>query len=143
MKSFFVLAALVASTLAQRIAIGAPADGTKVPAGTSLTVEVDRPNSLTGSQEVAIAIGLSSCSRFPNGSCGSVDTSQILGTILYAGGYSPKFVESNKPPYQNFSVDIPPNFPLGDASLTVSHFSLVGAGPFPFLETQNTTVNII
>ncbi|KAK7681673.1 hypothetical protein QCA50_015407 [Cerrena zonata] len=143
MKSFFVLAALATSALAQRIAIGIPTDRQEIPAGSNFTVEVDRPNSLTGSTEVAIAIGLASCSRFPGGSCASLDPSELLGTILYAGPYSPQLSNSSKPPHQNFTVTIPNDFPHGDASFTVSHFSLVGAGPFAFFETQNTTVQIV
>lgn len=43
MKSFFVLASLVATCIAQGIQIGVPAAGTTVSPGQNLTVEVDRP----------------------------------------------------------------------------------------------------
>ncbi|KAI0075758.1 hypothetical protein K474DRAFT_1559154, partial [Panus rudis PR-1116 ss-1] len=135
---------LAASAFAQRIAIGAPADQASISPGQSITVEVDRPNSLTGSQEVAIAITLVSCTSFPDGQCGSVDTSQRLGTTLYSGSYNPQYQQGafSKPPHQNFTVTVPETIAQGQASLSVVHLSLVGAGPFPFLEVANRTLNV-
>ena len=49
MKSFFVLAALAASALAQRIAIGSPTDNQQITAGSNINIEVDRPVSLSSS----------------------------------------------------------------------------------------------
>ena len=43
MKYFVALAALVASSLAQRIQIGAPANLAEIQPGSNITVEVDRP----------------------------------------------------------------------------------------------------
>lgn len=40
----YVLTAFLSTlTLAQRVVIGAPADGTSVAAGSNITVEIDRP----------------------------------------------------------------------------------------------------
>ena len=88
---------------------------------------------MTGSKEVAIAIGLLSCADFHGGACASLDVTQRLGSILYAGPYKPtshggvglgQF-------YQNFTVTIPSDMPKGEASLSVSHFSLIGVNYKP------------
>ncbi|KAJ7769220.1 hypothetical protein DFH07DRAFT_769116 [Mycena maculata] len=141
-SSLFMSAMLVTTAFAQTADIGAPAPGTTVTAGSNLTVEVDRPDSLTGSTEVAVVIGFLSCVPFPDG---CPPASDILGDILYDGSYDPQFhtnVTPTKPPYQNFTVTIPASAEAGTAQISVAHFSLVGAGPFPFLETLNVTVNV-
>ncbi|KAJ7694857.1 hypothetical protein B0H17DRAFT_931470 [Mycena rosella] len=141
--SSLALSVMLATTaFAQSIAIGAPVDGSSVKAGSNITVEVDRPDTLTGSTEVAIVIGFLSCVPFPAG-CPS--PSDIIGNILYNGPYDPEFhtnVSVSKPPHQNFTVTIPANARTGPAQLSVTHFSLVGAGPFPFLESRNITINV-
>ncbi|OBZ68681.1 hypothetical protein A0H81_11015 [Grifola frondosa] len=142
MKSLFVLACLAASALAQGCAIGAPAEFSTVTPGSNITVEVDRPDTLTGSQEIAIVIGLATCVGRVDNECATFNVSEVLGQILYSGPYDPQFHfdEPSKPPYQNFTVQVPTSLPNGQASLSVSHFSLIGAGPFPFLEVLNTTL---
>lgn len=80
---------------------------------------------MTGSEDVAIAIGLEYCSRFPEG-CASVPITEIMGDILYSGPYDPEYHEDYKPQYQNFSILVPETFPTGLASLSVAHFVLVG-----------------
>ncbi|OJT12816.1 hypothetical protein TRAPUB_10651 [Trametes pubescens] len=138
--------ALVA--LGQRIAIGAPTEWATVKPGSNITVEVDRPMTLTGSDEVAIAIGLWPCAGFgdeANRTCAEMDVTQVLGNVLYTGTYAPQLPpppEFEKPPYQNFTVTVPANFATGQASLGVAHFSLVGASAMPFLEVANITLII-
>ncbi|OCH88448.1 hypothetical protein OBBRIDRAFT_795216 [Obba rivulosa] len=148
MKSFVVALGLAASVFAQSIQIGAPVEFSSITPGTNITVEVDRPDTLTGSQEVAIVIALNSCvGPGLDGSCASFDVTQDLGTVLYSGPYDPEFHDvpglPNKPPYQNFSVQVPSSLPQGEAALTVSHFSLIGLGPFPNLEVKNITLNVV
>ncbi|KAJ7263045.1 hypothetical protein C8J57DRAFT_1334526 [Mycena rebaudengoi] len=137
--SAVVLTTLCATaSMAQQVFIGAPLSGTSVQAGSNVTVEVDRPDTLTGSIEVAIVIGFLSCPDFP---CQS--PADRIGNILYNGPYDPEFhtnISVSKPPHQNFSVTIPAAAPSGKAQLSVTHFSLVGAGPFPFLENRNITI---
>lgn len=65
-----------------------------------------------------------------------------MGTIVYNGPFRPEHHESGLPPYQNFSVNVPEAFATGTAQLNIAHVSLVGAGPFPFMETLNRTVLI-
>jgi len=133
------LASLLAtSAAAQGIQIGAPVDGSSVQAGQSLVVEVDRPDTLTGSQEVAIVIAINNC----DSTCRS--PSDVLGHILYTGPYNPQFQSGSggKPPYQNFTVDLPSSLTQGKAILSVTHLSLVGAGPFPLFQIVNSTVNV-
>jgi len=138
--AYLLTAFLSTLTLAQRVVIGAPADGTPVSAGSNITVEIDRPNSLSGSQEVAVVIALQSCR---SGTC--IPASDLLGSILYNGPYLPTQIpaSSSKPPNQNFTVTIPASTPSGLAQLGVVHVSLIGAGPEPFLETTNITLNIV
>ncbi|KAJ6493999.1 hypothetical protein C8R47DRAFT_1118009 [Mycena vitilis] len=140
LSSLALSALLAASAYGQRAFIGAPADGTSVTAGSNITVELDRPDTLTGSTEVAVIIGFFSCT-----STGSVcpGPSEALGTILYNGPYDPEFQPGPKPPYQNFTVTIPPSAPKGKAQLGVAHFSLVGASEVPILETLNVTLNVV
>ncbi|CAK5274327.1 unnamed protein product [Mycena citricolor] len=138
-----VLAFLFAATavFGQSIEIGAPADGATVKAGSALVVEVDRPDTITGSTEVAVVIAVRSCVGSP---CPS--PADVLGTVLYNGGYNPMFhtnVTPSKPPYQNLTVTIPANLAKGPAQLNVAHVTLIGAGPFPFLETRNVSLNIV
>jgi len=147
MKSILFALCLAASAFAQSIEIGAPAEYSSITPGSNITVQVDRPDTLTGSQEVAIVIALNSCvGHGPNGSCSNFDVTQDLGHILYVGPYSPAFHDGSglpeEPPYQNFSVQVP-DLPQGEAALTVSHFSLIGAGPFPNLEVKNITLNVV
>lgn len=90
---------------------------------------------------MAIAIGLVSCSEFPNG-CASVDVTEVLGDVLYAGPYSPQRHEAVKPPYQNFSLYIPESFTAGEASLAVAHFVLTGVSDF-FIGTDGSADNLV
>ncbi|KIL61390.1 hypothetical protein M378DRAFT_51915, partial [Amanita muscaria Koide BX008] len=118
---------------AQSVEIGYPPNGASVPAGQDLTVQVVRPDTLTGSQEVAVVIGLASCT---SQSC--LPPNAVMGNILYNGPYNPQFQQPNlppRPPYQNFSVAIPASWTKGAAQLNVAHFTLIGLGPFPFSET--------
>ncbi|TFK49566.1 hypothetical protein OE88DRAFT_1662087 [Heliocybe sulcata] len=140
-KSVFVLACLAASAMAQSIDIGAPANGSLVSSGTNIVVEVDRPDTLTGSQEVAIVIAIRSCF---GGVC--ANPADVLGSILYTGSFNPAFTSEpgtgSKPPHQNISVAIPSTLQSGPATLSVTHLSLVGAGPFPLFEIKNVTLNV-
>ncbi|KDR82928.1 hypothetical protein GALMADRAFT_206658 [Galerina marginata CBS 339.88] len=129
------------SALSQSIRIGFPSDGASVHAGSKLTVEVDRPDTLTGSTEVAVVIALNSCH---NTTC--IPPKDILGSILYNGPYNPQFQSTappSKPPHQNFTVTIPSAIGKGRAQLAVFHVSLVGAGPEPITEIKNVTLNVL
>ncbi|KZT29628.1 hypothetical protein NEOLEDRAFT_1106062 [Neolentinus lepideus HHB14362 ss-1] len=140
-KSVLALASLAASAMAQSIDIGAPTNGSTISVGTNITVEVDRPDTLTGSQEIAIVIAIRSCY---GGVC--IDPADALGSVLYTGPFDPQFTSepgtASKPPHQNFSVAIPGTLQTGLATLSVTHFSLVGASPFPLFEIRNITVNV-
>ncbi|KAG1896406.1 uncharacterized protein F5891DRAFT_592129 [Suillus fuscotomentosus] len=45
--------------------------------------------------------------------------------------------------YQNFTVTIPSYLAKGPAIFTLTHFCLIGADWYPFLEFRNATVNIV
>ena len=160
MKFAIALAALATSAFAQRIQIGAPQNFAEVKAGSKITVEVDRPvrapvpihtplsseffltrarslyaqNSLTGSTEVGIAIGLWPCGG-PKGTskCASTDVSQVLGNVVYTGSFNPEYdsKDPTKLPHQNFEVTVPSSFSSGQVSLGVAHLSLVGVSVPP------------
>ncbi|KJA23220.1 hypothetical protein HYPSUDRAFT_201519 [Hypholoma sublateritium FD-334 SS-4] len=138
--SALLSALLVGCAAAQRVAVGFPADRTAAAAGSSITVEIDRPDTLSASTEVAVVIAINSCH---NTTC--IPPADILGSILYNGPYSPKFqptAPASLPPHQNFTVTIPAALPKGPAQLAVFHVSLIGAGPEPFTEIQNITLII-
>ncbi|KIK68468.1 hypothetical protein GYMLUDRAFT_35890 [Collybiopsis luxurians FD-317 M1] len=146
MKQFFVntfsiLAISATSVLSQSAFIGAPADMTKVAAGSNFTAMIERPDSLTASSEVALVIGLLSC-----GSAPCPTPAQTLGTVLYNGPFDPEFRTvpgtPNLPPYQNFTLTVPSNFAKGNAQLGVVHVALVGLSETPLFETLNTTIVI-
>ncbi|KAI0061528.1 hypothetical protein BV25DRAFT_1805473 [Artomyces pyxidatus] len=138
---FSVLASLAAAVAAQNAYIGYPPAGSTITPGTNITVLVDRPNSLTPSQEVAVVISIVGCTP-----AGCPDPSERLGTTLYAGGFDPQYPAQRSPqdaPQQNFSVAVPPGLAAGPALLSVVHLSLVGAGPYPLFEIKNTTLNVV
>ncbi|KAI0029850.1 hypothetical protein K488DRAFT_79933 [Vararia minispora EC-137] len=139
MKFFAIFAALAASALAQTVNIGSPKDGSTIAPG-PLNVTIDRPDTLTGSTEVAVVISIVPCS---NGPC--PDPAERLGSTLYQGSYDPQFPPIRTPdtqPQQNFTVTVPSSLAGQRALLSVVHLSLVGAGPFPLFEIKNVTVNV-
>ncbi|KAF8218119.1 hypothetical protein K438DRAFT_1796335 [Mycena galopus ATCC 62051] len=139
--TFLSLSALLTTAFAQSAYIGAPANGSTVHRGSNITVEIDRPDTLTGSTEIAIVIGLLFCGG-THSTC--LPPSSTLGTILYSGGYDPEFYTGvAKPPHQNFTVEIPSTAQVGKSQLGLAHFSLVGASEWPVLETRNITLNVV
>ncbi|PIL22920.1 hypothetical protein GSI_15616 [Ganoderma sinense ZZ0214-1] len=145
MKFALALIAFAASALAQHIEIGTPNNFAEVKAGSKITVEVNRPNSLTASTEVGIAIGLWPCGG-PKGTskCASTDVSQVLGNVVYTGSYKAEYdsAQPSKPPHQTFEVTVPTSFSKGEVSLGVAHLFLMGAGSEPVYEFVNTTLVI-
>ncbi|KAJ5384834.1 hypothetical protein N7517_002745 [Penicillium concentricum] len=138
MKSFFSIVLFVAVAIAQRAAIGLPAEDQRINSGKEVVVQVQRPNSLSPSKEMGIAIGLSSCKSSP---CREAD--EVLGTVLYNGPFNPQYHESSLPPYENFTVTMPTSATLGRSQINVAHAALIGAGPSAFLESLNQTVFIV
>ncbi|CAI7582295.1 unnamed protein product [Penicillium bialowiezense] len=137
MKFFFTLALFAISALAQRAQIGLPAEGQEIAAGKDIVVQVQRPNSLSGSTEIGVVIGFTSCDSGP---CRAAD--EVLGTVLYNGPFKPVYHESSLPPYQNFTVTVPSSAAKGKGQINVAHATLIGAGPSAFLESFNQTVTV-
>ncbi|TBU61821.1 hypothetical protein BD310DRAFT_992063 [Dichomitus squalens] len=127
---------------AQNAFINAPPPQSTFAPGDSFIVDVDRPDSLTGSRDVSVAIGLLSCvDRAPSGTCDDIDSAWMMGDILYAGPYHPVApVGTNE--NENFTVTVPGDFQLGPAVLAVAHFALVGELFWPYLEVLNETIFI-
>ncbi|PAV17831.1 hypothetical protein PNOK_0631700 [Pyrrhoderma noxium] len=138
MKFVAVLCSLVAAVAAQRAFIGEPQSSDTWTAGHDELVSVVKPDALTGSTEVGIAITLKHCIQNP-----CEDASEALGSVLYSGPYNPQFGPGmGGQPYQNFTLTIPGGIQSGPAVLSVAHANLIGAGPFFFTEITNTTINI-
>ncbi|KAI9371154.1 hypothetical protein BJX61DRAFT_543951 [Aspergillus egyptiacus] len=137
MKTFAILASLAATALGQNVFVHLP-EGPKLPAGGKVTVQVQRPNSLTGSDEMGIAIGIQSCATGP-----CYDAEQTLGSALYNGPFKPAYHEYYNPPYENFTVTIPESTAKGKAVVGVAHAALVGASNWPFFEVVNATATVV
>jgi hypothetical protein len=145
LRSVLAVAALAGAALAQNTQIGAPEHGAQLKAGSNLTVEVQRPvrlfflgpcciadglppvpqNSLTGSHEVAVVIGLQSC---VSNLCAEYAPGDYLGSLLYSGSFNPQYApgQTQKPPHQNYTVTVPSYISKGAARVSVAHWSLVG-----------------
>ncbi|KAK9351082.1 hypothetical protein V1505DRAFT_180440 [Lipomyces doorenjongii] len=139
LKFLFSLGLFVAAAYSQAVDIGLPNKGAHLVAGSGQIVQIQRPDTLTASDEIAVVIGIQQC---PNGTCTSPDAS--MGTVVYQGAFYPEFHGTQPPyvPYENFSVQIPVGL-SGPAIIGVAHMSLVGASAYPFLEFLNQTVTIV
>ncbi|KAI0086886.1 hypothetical protein BDY19DRAFT_907780 [Irpex rosettiformis] len=140
------LLASVLSATAQSAFIRTPANGSAISRGTNTTVQVTKPNSLTGSTSVALAIGLRSCepsTTSPSPSCLSIPSDEFFGYVAYTGPFAPVYHETALPPYQNLTVYVPQGFAQGTAVLSIAHFVLVGAGPETILDVSNVTVTVV
>ena len=86
-----------------------------------------KQDTLTGSTEVAVAIGLQSCVGLaPAGTCDGVNTTGDIGSPLFSGPYTPTIAGHGRADLvQNFTVQVPSNFQIGPAILSVAHFALI------------------
>ncbi|KAJ7797660.1 hypothetical protein B0H14DRAFT_2910095 [Mycena olivaceomarginata] len=131
----------IATVWGQTSHIGFPLAGATLHFDTNITVQVVRPNSIEGSTEVGIAIGLLSCPISQGATCPPPDAR--LGSILYTGPFAP-IIHPMEQIYENFTLTVPAAGFLvtGRAQLAVARFHLIGAGPAPILEFNNITVNL-
>ncbi|KAJ5737259.1 uncharacterized protein N7483_002384 [Penicillium malachiteum] len=123
--------------MAQNAAIRLPVERQTVVARSDLIVQILRPNSLTNSKEMAVAIGFSFCA---NGSCSPA--SENMGTVVYNGDFNPVSHEDFLPPYQNFTISVPPGCKSGKGQINVAHATLVGAELYPYIESLNQSIFI-
>ncbi|KAJ8584198.1 hypothetical protein M405DRAFT_712041, partial [Rhizopogon salebrosus TDB-379] len=98
--------------LSQNAYINEPVPGSSIAAGANFTVQIGLSDTLTGTEEIAIVIGIQSC---PSGSC--LPVSEDLGTVLYEGPFNPQFGSGADDPYEDFSVQLSTSFPTGQAQL--------------------------
>ncbi|KAF8628977.1 hypothetical protein AX15_003616 [Amanita polypyramis BW_CC] len=134
---FFFIFAVV--TCAQNVVIAAPPAGKSLKAGRKFTIEIDRPNSLSSSLEIGVGIGIASCATRP-----CFPPEDFVGYVLYHGAYEPTLERPGSSTlYQNFTVKIPSGFPKGLGQLNVVHSALIGAGPIPYIQTLNISVNVV
>ncbi|KAJ5543898.1 hypothetical protein N7494_005177 [Penicillium frequentans] len=106
MRFIFFLVAFAGLAMAQNSVIGLPT--------------ADQANSLTSSQEMAVATGLVSC---PSRVC--QPASNIIGSVVYNGLFDPVYHEAYLPPYQNFTITVPSSFAAGQAHINVAHTILM------------------
>lgn len=100
-----------------------------------------RQNSLTGSNEVAIAIAVRGCPP-----TGCIDPAEAMGILLYDGPYNPQYPTNHAPqdvPQQNFTVNLPDALQRGQQALiSVAHFSLYGVSPFLLVSWIHTDTDL-
>ncbi|KAL2809130.1 hypothetical protein BJX63DRAFT_406675 [Aspergillus granulosus] len=137
MKTFTLLTSFVATALAQNVFVNLP-EGPNIQAGGEVLIQVVRPNSLTGSRDMAVAIGIQPCN---GGRC--LPAESTLGTAIYNGPYTPQIHESSGMPYENFTLAVPADLATGPAVVGVAHAALVGASNWPFFEVVNTTATVV
>ncbi|RDX50204.1 hypothetical protein OH76DRAFT_1402670 [Lentinus brumalis] len=145
MKFILTLVAALCATLtaAQNAWIVAPPPMSTFAPGDDIVVQVNKPNSLTNSRDVSVAIGLLSCAgRAPSGTCDGIDSSWMFGDILYTGPYTPSINYPYGGQYQNITVTVPEDFQHGPAVLASAHFVLVGELFWPNVDISNETVFI-
>ncbi|KAK2465748.1 hypothetical protein APHAL10511_002292 [Amanita phalloides] len=136
--SAVVLFVLTAVSIAQSIVIGAPQPSTTVTVGQSFNVQIQKPDTLTNSPEIALVIAIASCASSP-----CLTPQEGLGTLLYNGSFNPQFQQgSSLPPLQNFYVTVPNDFPTGAAQLNVANFELIGAELYPNLQLLDTAITV-
>ncbi|KAK7444309.1 hypothetical protein VKT23_015321 [Stygiomarasmius scandens] len=136
------LSALSLATVAlgQSAHIGFPTDGATVSAGSPLSVNVIRPNTISSSEEVAVVIGIASCTTSDQG---CLAPNLTMGSILYNGPFDPQIPSPTEPPSQNITVDIPSDIPKGETQLNFAHFFMVGASLSPSVETSSVSITIV
>ncbi|KAI0786563.1 hypothetical protein C8Q75DRAFT_257521 [Abortiporus biennis] len=126
---------LVATSLAQQVQISFPTNGARISAGQTLLVQLDKPRTLGGSQDIAVVIGLRPCS---GNACTAVSG---IGSPIVSGPFNPDNTAS--PPFQRFFIPIPQNLQSGQQVLiSAAHFFLSGAGGNPGSEVANVTVTV-
>ncbi|KZP33004.1 hypothetical protein FIBSPDRAFT_924977 [Athelia psychrophila] len=138
-KSLLLPVALCASAYAQSIEINYPGNTTTQTLGQTIDLELDFPNQLTSVQHISVVIALLGCAS--TGCSNLTAETAGLGSIMYAGNYTPQSHEPYKPPYQNFTLALPNGTQAGSSILNVAHLFLLGASETPVLEFKNVTIN--
>ncbi|KAG2119933.1 uncharacterized protein F5147DRAFT_767396 [Suillus discolor] len=111
----------ISATLAETIELAFPQNGDNFCPSQEVTAQVIQPQSMASTVQVGIALGIANCE---NGSC--PDPADGLGSYLYAGPWTSEAM----------------GLLMGPAIFTLTHFCLIGADWYPFLEFRNATVNI-
>ncbi|KAF8343366.1 hypothetical protein F5887DRAFT_1135213 [Amanita rubescens] len=131
--SVILFATLAAIAVAQSIAIGYPPANTHIKQGRPLTVQVELVEIIDGPSSIGIAVGISTCIARP-----CAPPIQFVGEhLLYTGPYLPLLHRQDPRGgfYQNFTVQIPPLLPMGEAQLNV-----VFAGVFDVRYSPNQPI---
>ncbi|OQE09338.1 hypothetical protein PENFLA_c107G10169 [Penicillium flavigenum] len=99
MKSIVSQATFAGVFLAQNSIIGIPTAGQKLTKGSNVVIQLERPNSLTDSTEIAVVIGISSCASIACRPAG-----EVMGTILYNGDFDPQYYEASSREYTSLGI---------------------------------------
>jgi len=86
-------AAAPTSSLAQMVSFATPTPNQSLSPGEPFTVQLDSADGLTGFEHISVVFGIQSCVA----GCGA-----NLGTMLFAGNYTPTLHDVGEPMYQNF-----------------------------------------
>ncbi|GJE98801.1 hypothetical protein PsYK624_150380 [Phanerochaete sordida] len=138
MKSFFVIAALAACALAQRLHIVEPAAGATVQSGQQFTLELRQDQTTSSLQQTSVLVAVNSCYD----SC-SDPTSWGPATVLYNGAFNPQYNSSapQKGLYQDLQIQLP-ELQAGGAVIQVAHQFKLGAVLTPVFDYTMQLVNV-
>ncbi|KAF9258396.1 hypothetical protein L218DRAFT_877279 [Marasmius fiardii PR-910] len=129
--SLLAVISLATSVLGQASYIRVPSTGTTLHQGRSFTLQIVRPNSIQGSREAGLAVGILHCGAGTTLNPCPPPGAQ-MGTVLYTGVFNPQLHEIPGNPYQNLTINLPlPDVggpPVGNALLQVSRMHLIGVG---------------
>ena len=160
MKSFFVVAALAASVLAQRLEIALPTAGSTVDTGSPFTVRLHQdvrpysiyPEGKQGAkfslqnaqgvlQQVSVVIALTACYDV----CDQ-PSAWGPGTVLYNGAFNPQY-NSSLPPqvglHEDFTFTLPDGWPTGGNVLSVAHLFNVGVSVYLFFRGRAVLIHVV
>ncbi|EIW76491.1 hypothetical protein CONPUDRAFT_158509 [Coniophora puteana RWD-64-598 SS2] len=135
------VAFIAGSALAETIELAYPTTGTTITRGKTLTVEVQRPLAPMGCYELGIGLTITSCATAL--SCPHPEAGP-LGSVLYTGPFNPTAHQQGGY-YQNFTVTIPDTdfLATGPGLFVLTHACLLGAGPYPLMESRSVDVTIV
>ncbi|KAJ7587582.1 hypothetical protein C8J56DRAFT_942148 [Mycena floridula] len=139
---FTLTSILISSTAAQGFAIGAPAAGSTVHRGQSVTVQIQVPidtSAEAGEIGLGLAIGLLSC---PTTTCAapSADLGEPLFTGVFEGqGILPNTLTS----FENFTLTVPSDFPVGKASFQAWRTALLTPPGHSLLESEFAGLSVV
>ncbi|KAJ7463304.1 hypothetical protein FB451DRAFT_1043258 [Mycena latifolia] len=110
-------AMFAATAFAQSVQIGAPANGSTVTGRSKITLTI------APTVNIAVAIAMAFCGS----SAKCAPPTEDLGIILEKSVYNPTIHNiTDWSPYENFTVTVPNDLPVGIWQLNIAHFAEIG-----------------